>query len=504
MTGELDPKLRIRAPLRCDGIGSLDCAEDVDSGMRMAIRWLPLEANGDAAAKAMQQLPSHPTLPKIRSTGRVGAAAYVAMEFPDGKLLSTRLDELLPASEVCSMGSQIADALATIHAQKVFHGELSADSLLLLPAEKAVLWDMPLVVANRLTDRRGEERAMASTVRMAPFLSPERAQGLPPSASGDVYALGSVMCLAAGGRPPSGATTLAIIYQIATGRWSPEVPEHYPLAVRELLKRMVARDALARPSAREVAEALAVPLPVAPTIPELPAVMPPPLPARAMTPAVPVSAVASTPAPMPAANIPVLMPVATPAPVQPEAVPAPVAPPPVPQAVCAPEPSVVLAPSMAAELTTDPGLGPELEAAALQRSLRLPIAAGLALIAVLAITAGYFALRTPAAPELAPPVKAQPAPAAARRSPVQVQTAPASAPAPTPAAVAQDDDNLLAPLSARPVKAARRPTAKKVASSEPAPAPAAEATPAIPSPEDFSFLPTGVEKPSGELKRPAF
>ena len=43
---ELDPRFKIRAPLRCDGIGRLDCAEDLESGMRMAVRWLPLEANG--------------------------------------------------------------------------------------------------------------------------------------------------------------------------------------------------------------------------------------------------------------------------------------------------------------------------------------------------------------------------------------------------------------------------------------------------------------------------
>ena len=52
--GELDPKIKIRAPLRCDGIGRLDCAEDTESGSRLAVRWLPLEANGDAAAKACE------------------------------------------------------------------------------------------------------------------------------------------------------------------------------------------------------------------------------------------------------------------------------------------------------------------------------------------------------------------------------------------------------------------------------------------------------------------
>ena len=75
--GELDPKIKIRAPLRCDGIGRLDCAEHIESGSRLAVRWLPLEANGDAAVKACEKLPVHPTLPRIHQTG---AVAHVEME----------------------------------------------------------------------------------------------------------------------------------------------------------------------------------------------------------------------------------------------------------------------------------------------------------------------------------------------------------------------------------------------------------------------------------------
>jgi hypothetical protein len=253
----LDPRFRIRAPLRCDGVGSLDCAEDTESGVRMAVRWLPMDANGEAAVRAVGALPEHPVLPRIRQTGRVGQAAYVAMEFPEGRLLSTLEGEPLGGLRLMELATALSDALAALHEQGLVHGELSPESVLVLSEGRAILWDAPLVMANRLTDRRGEERAMAMLARVAPYLAPERARGLPPSASADVYALGSTLCTAAGGALPGGGTVLAVVHRIATLDWTPQVPAALPPAARVLVERMLAGDPARRPSARELAVAFA-------------------------------------------------------------------------------------------------------------------------------------------------------------------------------------------------------------------------------------------------------
>ncbi len=269
MGGELDARFKIRAPLRCDGIGRLDCAEDTESGMRMAVRWLPLEANGDAAVKACEKLPHHPTLPRIRQVGQVGSAAYVAMDFPDGQLLSTRLGETFGVPELMRMGGQIADALATIHTQGVFHGELSAESVL-LAGERAFLWDMPLVIANRLTDRRGEERLMQQLVKTAHYLCPERARGAPASAEGDVYALGAVLSIAAGAVLSAGST-LSVVHSVATYNWSPAVPSRLPAPLQDLLENMLSPEPKERPNAAKVSEWL-LRLSAPTTVPEMPQV----------------------------------------------------------------------------------------------------------------------------------------------------------------------------------------------------------------------------------------
>lgn len=271
---ELDPRFRIRAPLRCDGIGRLDCAEDAVSGDRLAVRWVPLEANGELAVKACEKLPQHPTLPRILQTGQVGVSAFVAIDFPMGETLAARGEEPLENEPLLKLAAQLSDALATVHAQSVVHGEMNLDSVLLTAAGQAVLWDMPLVIANRLADRRGENRLMQNLVKTAPYLAPERARGEGASTAADVYALGAVLCVAGGSPLPSSSTTLGAVHQVSSGEWKPRVPSSLPDHWRNMLGRMISTEASDRPSAVEVAMAFArVPgQHTLPTVPELPAV----------------------------------------------------------------------------------------------------------------------------------------------------------------------------------------------------------------------------------------
>ncbi|MBI3182283.1 MAG: protein kinase [Myxococcales bacterium] len=254
----LDTRYRIRSPLRCEGAGKLECAEERSTGRRMAIRFVPLAANGERATKALQEMPLHPTLPKIRDTGTVGDQAFVAMDFPEGKLLSAFAPaEVVP--QLRSIGADLSDALATLHAERFFHGELGTDSVLVLGGGRSILWDTPLVMVDRLTDRRGGERALAALKRKAPCLSPECARGLPASSAADVYSLAVVLCLCSGSPPPD-SNVLGALHAIATGQWRPAIPETLPEILRGSLSRMLHPDPFMRPSARDVADAWGQPV----------------------------------------------------------------------------------------------------------------------------------------------------------------------------------------------------------------------------------------------------
>ncbi|MBS1149229.1 MAG: putative serine/threonine protein kinase [Myxococcaceae bacterium] len=504
---ELDPRFKIRAPLRCEGIGRLDCAEDLESGMRMAVRWLPLEANGSAAVQACEQLPEHPTLPRIRQIGQVGASAYVAMEFPDGNLLATQLHEPLPAAALIGITAQIADALATIHSQDVFHGEMSADSVLLVgaPGERAYLWDMPLVIANRLTDRRGEDRLMYQLVKAAPYLAPERARGAKASAEADVYALGAIVCIAGGASLPLAESTLAVVHSVAMGTWVPRVPKAIPEPLRSMLERMVARDPSARPTAREVAELFMPPVAAHRTEPEMPAIV---FPVAAV-----IAPVAASPAAVPVLISPLLIPppVLFPA-AAPTAPGAPVQTPvaadgqdhPAPEAKLElPAAPVVAKPESAVQLTDNVSVSQDLanagavlltaeEAALLPtRNRKVPLMIA-GVMAVLVMVLGGLAIDLS---RQGPEVQA-PAPA---RAPVVAKRAQAPGPAQVlaaPAAVEASSDDELAALTPR----AKRPAAKKRAAKAEVAA-QDSAAPAVTEQkqDDFGFL-----EEDQDLKRPTF
>lgn len=494
---ELDPRFKIRAPLRCEGIGRLDCAEDLESGMRMAVRWLPLEANGSAAVQACEQLPEHPTLPRIRQIGQMGASAYVAMEFPDGNLLATQLHEALSAATLIGITAQIADALATIHSQDVFHGEMSADSVLLVsaPSEKAYLWDMPLVIANRLTDRRGEDRLMYQLVKSAPFLAPERARGAKASAESDVYALGAIVCIAGGAQLPIADTTLAVVHSIAAGTWSPRVPKSIPEPLRAMLERMVAREAFARPTAREVADLFMPPVAAQlhRTEPEMPAVLLPV--ARALAP------VMASPLLVP---IPVLIPapaITAPVPLDPQDTTVPEA-----KLDVAASPVVVVAearPESVVHLTDNVSvsqdlanagaalLSPEEAARMVRPSLKLPLIIA-TVMAVLVVVLGALALNL----SHQAPVAAAAAPVATRHE----QSRPAHLSTVAPAAYDESSEDELSALTPRARKAAapkKRAQKLEASNDEGSTAQAAQPEPVLQN--DFGFL-----EEEQDLKRPTF
>ncbi|MEU8027854.1 serine/threonine protein kinase [Streptomyces sp. NPDC049099] len=143
----------------------------------------------------------------------------------------------LPEAVVRALGSALASALATAHAQGVTHAGVSPAAVLLGP-------DGPLLAsfgAVRAVAPDGAQR-LGSPGLDPGCLAPEQAQGGRPRPLGDVYALGAVLSYA------------------STGYTVPE-REELPASLREPVTACLAGDAARRPSAADLAAGLAAPTP---------------------------------------------------------------------------------------------------------------------------------------------------------------------------------------------------------------------------------------------------
>ncbi|MBL8950252.1 MAG: protein kinase [Myxococcaceae bacterium] len=245
-----ETKLELLGPLRCDGVGGMALAQH--EGRRVAVRWFPLGGAGPAATAALAALPAHPAVPEVVSRGADAASEWTAFDYPEGELLSKRLVlGALPKGDVLAMGAELAGALAALHEKGVCHGELSFESVLVARGGRTLLIDLLPLVANRVTDRRGETRALAALTATVDFFSPERAKGGAPSAEADVYALGALLCAAGAGRVEA-APAIERLHAIVEGVYRPAVPVALDGDLGTMLATMVAPLPEARPSAAEV------------------------------------------------------------------------------------------------------------------------------------------------------------------------------------------------------------------------------------------------------------
>src|SRR5580698_3008186 len=161
---------------------------------------------------------SHPNVCKIfeihTASTNGGEIDFLTMEFLDGQTLAARLsrgvlqEDRLPDTEARAIGRQISAGLAEAHRNRVVHGDLKSNNVILAQdAEggvRAVITDFGL--ARRPPGLAGNNTGSwtASAVSTATagssqaggtpdYMAPELWKGEKPSAASDVYALGVIL-----------------------------------------------------------------------------------------------------------------------------------------------------------------------------------------------------------------------------------------------------------------------------------------------------------------------
>lgn len=190
----------------------------------------------------------HPHLLEVFEAVTSADYLFVASEYPTGKTLA----QLLPAGkksrapQTCQLGSQIAGALAAVHATGQHHGQVGLDRIWLSNKESARL-QMPVQTSF---GQAGSEAAGAADASGA---SPQGTVGL-ASAGDDLFDLGRVLFrMLTGAEPPGNLGSAEERAQATDWLTSEKTPE----GLVSLVMNLMSPDPSARPSADKVATRLA-------------------------------------------------------------------------------------------------------------------------------------------------------------------------------------------------------------------------------------------------------
>ena len=235
MIGSTISHYKILSRLGAGGMGIVYQAEDTRLGRKVAIKFLPDEANTDADANQRFQREArvistlnHPHICTLYDIGThhpssgQGGKQFMVMELLDGQPLKDRIDRgALPPDQVAELGAQLADALDAAHAQGIVHRDIKPANLFVTRRGSIKVLDFGVA---KLTEAgrsdvgatiRGSDQltTIGTTIGTVAYMSPEQARGQELDARSDLFSAGVVLYEMAVGQLPFQGPTVATIFE---------------------------------------------------------------------------------------------------------------------------------------------------------------------------------------------------------------------------------------------------------------------------------------------------
>jgi serine/threonine-protein kinase len=180
--------------LEPSGPGELYRARDTHRGRTVTLRLLPSSFTPDEDSRAALVARarsvigfSHPNVTTLFDVGEHDGRVFLAFEFLRGQPLRGELSgRPMNVRRAVEIATQIADAIAAVHAAGYVHAGLSPDSVMLTARGHAKVPAFELASAAGFASE-------AEGVRLRDYDSPEEAQGHGGDERSDIYSVGAVL-----------------------------------------------------------------------------------------------------------------------------------------------------------------------------------------------------------------------------------------------------------------------------------------------------------------------
>jgi eukaryotic-like serine/threonine-protein kinase len=189
-------RYRLEAVIGQGGMATVFRAHDLLLDRTVAIKRLSRALDEDAStqrrflaeARSTAAL-LHPAIVTLHDALEVQGENYLIMEYVEGQTLRTLLrDGPVSGSRALTLATDLADALAYAHGQRIVHGDIKPENVLVTIDGRPKLVDFG--IARQLA---GQDTAPTTRFGTTSYMAPEQLQGEPPSVAGDIFALGLVL-----------------------------------------------------------------------------------------------------------------------------------------------------------------------------------------------------------------------------------------------------------------------------------------------------------------------
>ncbi len=251
-------RYRISSRLSADGVGEVYLANEVSSGLEVALKLLPAALTSDHQARqrfiqifsSIAQL-RHPNFCRVYEGGIAeDGRPFIAMEYAKGRSLDLmRFGPRQPVARIVSLVIQIAEALDELHARGWFHLAIKPSNLMTTAAGQAKILDFGIGLAFPPSFSSDVDGALRATPGSARYLSPEQIAGEKPDQRSDVFSLGVTLHELIAGSPPFAGSTIDQVVASVTLAPPPPLTElraDAPAELNRVAARAMAKDPAAR------------------------------------------------------------------------------------------------------------------------------------------------------------------------------------------------------------------------------------------------------------------